>query len=187
MWVRPRRSGAVSSTRSTSSRESRSVRSSLRPTVLAIASAAALASSGCDNTITSSEALPPLQAASLDANAGSWRMIILSGPTQLTVAAPAAETSAAYAAELAAIKQAQAHLTAAQRQSIQYWSSGGVLRWNQILRELVARFNLPPAPRPDGTYPVPDPENPFADPQFPFANPPYAARAYSYASVAQYA
>jgi len=164
------------------------VRSSLRPTVLAvaIASAVALASSGCDNSITSSEALPPLQPASLDANAGSWRMIILSGPTQFTVAAPAAETSAAYAAELAAIKQTQANLTAAQRQSIQYWSGGGVLRWNQILRELVARFSLPPAPRPDGTYPVPDPENPFADPQFPFANPPYAARAYSYVSVAQY-
>jgi hypothetical protein len=152
----------------------------LFPSVLVLAIAA------CDNTITSLEALPPLQAASLDANAGSWRMIILSGPTQFAVAAPAAETSAAYAAELAAIETAQSHLTAAQRQSIHYWSGGGVLRWNQLLRELVARFNLPPAPRADGTYPVPDPENPFADPQFPFANPPYAARAYSYVSVAQY-
>ena len=113
-------------------------------------------------------------------------MILLSGPTQFAVAAPAAETSAAYRAELANIKSAQANLTDAQRRSIEYWSGGGVLRWNQILRELVARFNLPPAPRPDGTYPVPDPENPFADPQFPFANPPYAARAYSYVTVAQY-
>ena len=52
--------------------------------------------------------------------------------------------------------------------------------------ELVARSNLPPAPRADGTYPVPDANNPFADPQFPFGNPPYAARAYSYVSVAQY-
>src|SRR5262249_32208183 len=32
----------------------------------------------------------------------------------------------------------------------------------------------------------PDANNPFADPQFPFANPPYAARAYSYVTVAQY-
>ena len=140
----------------------------------------------CDNTITSSEALPPLQVASLDSTAGSWLMIVLSGPTQFTVAAPAAETSAVYAAELAGIKSAQAALTAAQRRSIDYWAGGGVLRWNQIARELVARFNLPPAPRPDGTYPVPDPENPFADPQFPFANPPYAARAYGYVTVAQY-
>ncbi len=45
---------------------------------------------------------------------------------------------------------------------------------------------LPPAPSADGTYPVPDANNPFADPQFPFGNPPYAARAYSYVTVAQY-
>src|SRR2546430_8575762 len=188
MWDRPRRSPAASSTRSTSSRQAHPMPSPLRPSVLAVivSCAAAFAGSGCDNTITSSEALPPLEMASLDSNAGSWRMIVLSGPTQFTAAAPAAETSAAYAAELAAIKTAQANLTAAQRSSIAYWAGGGVLRWNQIERELVARFNLPPAPRPDGTYPVPDPENPFADPQFPFANPPYAARAYSYVAVAQY-
>src|SRR2546426_581251 len=188
MWDRPRRSPAVSSTRSTSSRQAHPMPSPLRPSVLAVivSCAAAFAGSGCDNTITSSEALPPLEMASLDSNAGSWRMIVLSGPTQFTVAAPVAETSAAYAVELAAIRTAQANLTAAQRNSIAFWAGGGVLRWNQIERELVARFNLPPAPRPDGTYPVPDPENPFADPQFPFANPPYAARAYSYVAVAQY-
>src|SRR5438876_6363324 len=95
-----------------------------------------LAIAACDNTITTSETLPPLQAASLDSAAGGWRMIVLSGPTQFTVAAPAADTSAAYSAELAAIKSTQAHLTAAQRRSIEYWSGGGVLRWNEILREL---------------------------------------------------
>jgi membrane-associated phospholipid phosphatase len=36
----------------------------------------------------------------------------------------------------------------------------------------------------NGTYIFPDANNPFADPQFPFTNPPYAARAYSYASIA---
>ena len=61
-----------------------------------------------------------------------------------------------------------------------------MLRWNQILRELVARYNLPPAPRDNGTYVFPDANNPFADPAFPFANPPYAARAYSYVAVAQF-
>lgn len=60
------------------------------------------------------------------------------------------------------------------------------MRWNQILRELVARYNLPPAPKDEGGYPVPDAENPFGDPNFPFANPVYAARAYSYVSTAQY-
>ena len=61
-----------------------------------------------------------------------------------------------------------------------------MLRWNQILRELVARYNLPPAPRDNDTYVFPDANNPFADPAFPFANPPYAARAYSYVAVAQF-
>ena len=61
-----------------------------------------------------------------------------------------------------------------------------MLRWNELMLQLVARANLPPAPNPDGTYPVPDATNPFADPVFPFGNPPYAARAYSYVAVAQY-
>lgn len=158
----------------------------LRQTVLALTASCAALSAGCDDTITFLEQLPPLEAASVDSGAGGWQMIVLSGPTQFSVAAPAAETSAAYAAELAAIRAVQANLTAAQRRVIEYWSAGGVLRWNEVVRGLVARFNLPPAPRADGTYPVPDPENPFADPQFPFANPPYAARAYSYVAVAQY-
>ena len=151
----------------------------------AVSCAVVFAANGCDNTIRPTEVLPPLQAANLDADAGNWRMIVLTGPTQFTVAAPAATSSPAYIAELDAIKSAQSTLTSAQRQSIAYWSGGGVLRWNQILRELVARYNLPPAPASNGTYPVPDPENPFADPNFPFANPAYAARAYSYVSAAQ--
>jgi len=155
-------------------------------TLATILAGAALCAASCDNPISPTDVLPPLVAASTDSGAGGWTMIVLSGPTQFSVSAPAAETSATYVAELAAIKSVQSHLTAAQRQAIAYWSGGGVLRWNEIVRALVARFNLPPAPRADGTYPVPDPENPFADPQFPFANPPYAARAYSYIAVAQY-
>jgi len=121
-----------------------------------------------------------------DANAGTWQMIVLTGPSQFPVAAPSATTSLDYQAEIASIKNAQAHLTTDQRATIDYWKTGGVLRWNEILRELVARADLPPAPALDGTYPVPDANNPFADPQYPFGNPPYAARAYSYVSVAQF-
>jgi hypothetical protein len=113
-------------------------------------------------------------------------MIVVTGPEQFTVAPPAAVSSEAYRAELAAIRTAQGTITDTQRDTIDYWSAGGVLRWNQILRELVARYNLPPAPRPNDTYPAPDANNPFADPAFPFANPPYAARAYSYVSLAQF-
>src|SRR6185436_13586674 len=121
-----------------------------RPLVPA-ALALALAASGCGKGITSLEDLPAAAAAGPDADAGSWRMIVLSGPSQITVPPPAAVGSDAYRAELAAIKTAQAALSDAQRESIAYWSGGAILRWNQILRELVARYNLPPAPRGDGS------------------------------------
>lgn len=140
----------------------------------------------CDRTVTPTEVLAPLAPADNDAEAGSWRMLVLTGPTQVAVPAPAAVTSQAYLAEVAAVKAAQAQMTDAGRAAVRYWGAGGVMRWNQITRELVARWNLPPAPRADGTYPAPDAENPFGDPAFPFSNPPYAARAYSYVSVAQY-
>jgi hypothetical protein len=125
-------------------------------------------------------------ATGLDAGAGNWRMIALTGPTQIAVPPPGQVTGADYQAELTAIKNAQAALTADQRKAIEYWGSGGVLRWNEIMLGLVSRFNLPPAPAPNDSYPVPDANNPFADPNFPFANPPYASRAYSYVAVAQY-
>lgn len=129
----------------------------------------------------------PLTPARLDETAGTWTPVILTNyAAQVPVAAPAPVTSDTYKAELAAIKDAQSKLTKAQKEIINYWSEGGVLRWNQFLRDLMAKFNLPPAPNADDTYPVPNAENPYADPAFPFANPPYAGRAYSYVSVAQY-
>jgi membrane-associated phospholipid phosphatase len=148
--------------------------------------AVAAAVISCDKAITQTEDLLPLNAASLDATAGTWKMIVLTTPNQVAVAAPAAVTSDAYKAELTAIKTAQRSVTPVQSERIGYWAGGGVLRWNQILRGLVARYNLPPAPRADGSYVFPDANNPFGDPNFPFANPPYAARAYSYVAVAQY-
>jgi len=125
-------------------------------------------------------------AAGNDADAGTWQMIALTGPTQFQVALPSQVGSLDYQNELSAIKSAQSRLTKAQRQAIDYWKRGGVLRWNEILLELVAKADLPPAPAADGSYPVTDANNPFADPQFPFGNPPYAARAYSYVAVAQF-
>ncbi len=174
--------------RFTSSREGASVNPSNRRLRLltVVSCAAALAAGGCDKSVGPFEVLPPLDPSSLEPTAGSWRMILLTGPTQIAVAAPTTVTSAAYVSELDAIKTSQTNLTDAQRKAIAYWSGGGVMRWNQIVRELVARYNLPPAPKDEGGYPVPDAENPFGDPAFPFANPVYAARAYSYVSAAQY-
>jgi membrane-associated phospholipid phosphatase len=126
-----------------------------------------------------------LTAPGTDAGAGNWQMVVLSGPTQFAVAPPSQVSSFDYQTELSAIKNAQSGITSDQRRAVEYWSRGGVLRWNEILMGLVARYNLPPTPN-GSVYPVPDANNPFADPQFPFANPPYAARAYAYVTVAQY-
>lgn len=129
---------------------------------------------------------PALEPSSPDLNAGTWRPVLLTGPAEFPVAAPIAVTSPDYIIQLNEIKSYQAHLTEWEKKSVKYWSAGAVLRWNEIMRELVALHNLPPYQNPDGTYPAPNPNNPLAYPQFPFANPPYAARAYAYVAAAQY-
>ena len=156
-----------------------------RTTRTATVCVAAATLASCDRGVHLTD-VPLLQPAGLDAGAGTWRMIVMTSADQVPVPAPASVTSDAYRAELDAVKTAQATLTSDQQRAVAYWGGGGVLRWNQIERELVARFNLAPAPRADGSYPIPDAENPFGLPEFPFSNPPYAARAYSYVSVGQY-
>lgn len=145
-----------------------------------------LITTACDKEVETQEPLVLLSPIQMDITAASWSPVLLNSPDQIAVPAPADVNSPAYQAELEAVRNAQRNLTARQREIVAFWSGGGVLRWNQLFRQLVARFNLPPAPAPDGRYPAPDAENPFGDPQFPFSNPPYASRAYSYASAAVY-
>lgn len=127
-----------------------------------------------------------LAPAKTDIDAGNWKPVLLTGPTEFPVAAPAAVNTPGYIAELNEIKALQQNLSDGQQQKIRYWGAGGVLRWNELMRELVAKYNLPPYQNADGTYPIPSAANPFAYPLFPFANPPYAARAYAYINAAQY-
>jgi hypothetical protein len=122
----------------------------------------------------------------VDANAGTWRPILLTAANEFAVAAPIATTSPDYVVQLNEIKRLQNSLTSQEKELINYWGAGAVLRWNEIMRELVARHNLPPVANSDGTYPIPSAANPLAYPTFPFSNPPYAARAYAYLSAAQY-
>jgi hypothetical protein len=146
-----------------------------------------LATTACNKNISNRTAsLPSLQPANQDLNAGSWKLIFLSRPDSFAVATPAATTSPLYVADLNEIKAFQANLSSDQASKIKYWSAGGVLRWNEIMRSLMSKYNLPPYQNPDGTYPIPTAANPFAYPLFPFTNPPYAARAYGYVSAAQY-
>jgi PAP2 superfamily len=129
---------------------------------------------------------PALAPANIDLNAGIWRPVLLTAPTEFAVAAPIATTTPDYIAQVNEIKTWQADLTSDEKRIVKYWSAGAVLRWNEILRELVAKHNLPPYQNADGSYPFPNANNPLAYPQFPFANPPYAARAYAYVAAAQY-
>ena len=153
--------------------------------LLSLALAVIAGLTACDKTVEESlrTAYTPTN---VDATAGNWKTYVLTSPTEVTITAPTSTTSADYLAEVATLKQASASLTANQQEAVVYWGTGAVYRWNEIARELAARYNIPPASNADGKYPVPDAANPLADPRFPFANPPYTARALAYLSVAQY-
>jgi len=155
-------------------------------TALSIAVIASSLSSCRKEVISKVDQYPALAPTNLDLNADTWKPVLVTDPTVFTVAAPDATTSPAYIADLNEIKGYQRSLTDDQRAVIKYWSAGAVLRWNEIMRELVAKHNVPPYQNPDGTYPAPSSTNPFNYPEFPFSNPPYAARAYAYLSAAEY-
>ncbi len=128
-------------------------------------------------------ALNPINA---DTSAGNWLPILLTNAGEIPMTSPISVNSPDYKLELLEIKSWQNNISSSEQATIDYWSVGVVLRWNEIMRELVAKYNLPPYQNPDGTYPIPNASNPLAYPFFPFANPPYAARAYAYLSTAQY-
>src|SRR5690242_10307983 len=97
--------------------------------------AVAIPVTSCDKSIVEpSKSLPAVEAAGIDASAGTWKMIVLTGPDQVVVPDPAAVSSPAYLAELQAVKTAQASMTDTQRAAVQYWTGAGVLRWNEIER-----------------------------------------------------
>jgi len=129
---------------------------------------------------------PLLTPTNADAGAGNWKTVLTFNKDNFTSAAPPDVNGSAYKQQLDDIVQLQKNISKEDQENLKYWGAGGVLRWNEILRELVAKYNLPPVNNPDGSYPIPSAANPLAYPFFPFANPPYAARAYAYVSVAQY-
>ena len=102
-----------------------------------------------------------------DGNAGTWKPILLTSANEFACPAPIATTSPDYVIQLNEIKSFQNEITREERNLVEYWGAGAVLRWNEIMRELVALHNLPPYQNPDGTYPAPSPNNPLAYPTFP--------------------
>lgn len=145
----------------------------------------ALFMTACDKTVSEPvvEAYIPT---TLDEKAGTWKTYVLANPTEVAVVEPKAVTSADYQAELTSLKSTISTITPENRKAVAYWGAGAVYRWNEIARELAAKYNIPPASNAEGKYPVPDAANPLANPKFPFANPPYTSRALAYLSVAQY-
>jgi hypothetical protein len=140
---------------------------------------------GCDEDI-SERALPTFEPGSADASGGTWRTLVLGSPADITIAPATTTGSAEYLQEIAQIVLLQKSIADTDRVLIDQWRGNGVIKWNEKARSLVAKYNQPPAPNPDGTYPAPSAADPGATPKFPFANTPYASRAYAYLSVAFY-
>jgi len=129
----------------------------------------------CEEDIPEIPELPVITAISLDANAGGWENVMgVDYLAELSLPIPVTIDSDEYLAELEELIATTQARTPKQEQKIRYWAGGGVLRWNRILRELIAKYNVP---RPIGSAP---------DLNVPVANPPYAARAYAMLSVAQH-
>ena len=125
--------------------------------------------------------LPLVLPATVDADGGTWRTIVLKSAADVAVPQPTAITSNAYQQELTSVKNAVLGLNPEQNIAITYWADGGVRRWNQIARQLVAKYNLLPnylTPT-TGQLSSTDPANLMASPSF-------AARVYALLSVAQY-
>jgi len=128
----------------------------------------------CQEDIPEAERLPLLQAASLDAEAADWKTVLSADYlNELALEAPDPINSSTYQDELQELVNLTQARTNAQEDAFRFWAAGGVVRWNQIARDLVAKYNVAPNV---GVAP---------DPARPFANPPFAVRAYALLSVAQ--
>jgi len=139
-----------------------------------------------DESIPSYIAFDPYEYATLDDDGGTWNPNVMTSPSQIGIPSPTAVNSPEYQAELSALKTASAQLTGEQANAVEYWAGDGLVRWNEIARELAAKYNLAPAPDSAGNYPAPNPANPSKYPLFPFAHPPYASRAFAYWASTQY-
>ncbi|GAB3542068.1 phosphatase PAP2 family protein [Spirosoma fluminis] len=135
---------------------------------------------GCKEPVITEGILPLREPATADPTGGNWRTIVLKSAAEISVPQPAAVSSESYQRELAAIKSGVAGLQPEQLTAISYWADGGVLRWNQITRQLISKYNTTPLlNEATGQY------APY-DPAKPSTNAPLAARILALLSVAQY-
>jgi membrane-associated phospholipid phosphatase len=134
---------------------------------------------GCKEEEVTEPSYAALNPSEIDRTGGTWKQVIVTHPTDIMLPAPEAASSEAYRQEVQALKSSVSQRTSEQQAAVRYWASGGVMRWNEIARKLVIKYNVAPVAQADGTFPAFDPTNPFT-------NPPFAARVYALISVAQY-
>ena len=146
----------------------------------------ALSIQGCNTELPLYFEFEPYEYASIDEDGGTWQPNLLTSGAQVVL--PDAEdiSSGTYQSELAETKSASAQLGSDQQRAVRYWAGDGLIRWNEIARELAAKYNLAPAPDSAGNYPAPNSADPGKYPLFPFAHPPYASRAFAYLAAAEY-
>lgn len=116
---------------------------------------------------------PALKVTDIDAAGGNWKTMLISSPKAIKVPAPSAILSESYQNELKLCHFSVNHRTYAQNVAINYWGSGGVLRWNQIATELIAKYNT------NDLQIKSNPSNPGI-------SEPFAARVLALLSAAQY-
>ncbi|ADB40638.1 phosphatase PAP2 family protein [Spirosoma linguale] len=143
-------------------------------------SALFLCVSACKEPIIDEGILPFITPSSPDADGGAWSPIVLKSAAAISVPQPDAVTSAAYQQELTGVKNGVLSSTPEQNTAVNFWAVGGVLRWNQIARQLVAKYNNPPG------YDILTGQLNDSPTANPLAGPPFAARVYALLSVAQY-
>ncbi|MBD2702127.1 PA-phosphatase [Spirosoma sp. BT702] len=135
---------------------------------------------GCKEPTIDEGILPFTDITAVDANGGNWRTVILPSATTISVPQPTATTSATYQKELSDVKTSVQSATPEQNTAVNYWAAGGVLRWNQIARQLVAKYNIVPG------YDAATGQTTPAESANALAGAPFAARVYAILSVAQY-
>ena len=145
-----------------------------------ILSGVLLGAVGCKEPTIDEGILPFTAITQTDANGGTWQTVVLKSAADIAVPQPTAVTSDAYQKELTDIKNGLLASTPEQNTAVNYWAAGGVLRWNQIARQLVAKYNITPG------YDYATGQNTPSGAANALAGPPFAARVYALLSVAQY-
>jgi hypothetical protein len=144
-----------------------------------------LVSVACDKAIVEPKNTAYLPV-SLDEKAGTWKTYLIKKPDEFVLNKPLPIDNKDYKLESLALLKSMDSLTAKDKENIAYWSAGATLRWNEIARELIAKYNVEVKVDADGNYPIANPLLPNEYPKYPNANPQYAARVFAYLSIAQY-